>query len=326
MKKFSILLGLSAILISIMAGFFSITGIAMLFSGHFVPVVIMGASLEIAKLIIASFLYRYWDNVIKTIRYYLLLGLFVLMIITSGGIFGFLSDAYNKSTGTVKIIDKELMMMQNQKSSKESEIERYQNRISQLADIRNKEENRTDSLYSKGWTVSARVVQGNIKATTTDMEQYNRKIESLQKDIVALDSNIISKETQVLSSDVGPLRYMANVFNTDMDTVVKWFILLLIFVFDPIAVSLIVAFNITLFKDGKSTFGLINVQQKKPITNEDIERIVNESTLGGKKVPKEIISKMVENSGDIDNAKIDKNVESNLQTLTPIPPKSNWHQ
>ncbi|MFA5392790.1 MAG: hypothetical protein WC306_03900 [Candidatus Paceibacterota bacterium] len=325
MKKFSLLLGLSAILISVMAGFFSITGIAMLFSGHFVPVVIMGASLEIAKLIIASFLYRYWDDVIKTIRYYLLLGLFVLMIITSGGIFGFLSDAYNKSAGTVKIVDKELMMLQNQKSSKESEVGNYQSRINQLIDIRNKEENRIDSLYSKGWTVSARNVQGSIKATTADMEQYNRKIESLQKDIVALDSSIISKETQVLSSDVGPLRYMANVFNTDMDTVVKWFILLLIFVFDPIAVSLIVAFNITLFKDGKSTFGILDSKLKKQMTNEEVEKIINDSTLKGKKIPREIIAKMVENSGDY----IEKE-EKKTETATPVPTStpmsSNWKQ
>ena len=263
MKKFSLLLGLSAILISAIAGFFSITGIAMLFVGHFIPVIIMGGALEFAKLIIASFLYRYWDDVAKSIRYYLLAGMLILMLITSGGIFGFLSDAYNKSSGTVKIVDKELVLMQKQKETKVTEIERYQNRITQLSDIREQQERRTDSLYSKGWTTSAKAVTNAVKATTADIEQYNSKIGSLQKDISALDSGLISKETQVLSSDVGPLRYMANIFNTDMDTVVKWFILLLIFVFDPIAVTLIVAFNITLFKDGRKTFGLS--KKDKPI-------------------------------------------------------------
>jgi predicted DNA-binding protein len=350
MKRFSLLLGLSAILISVVAGFFSITGIAMLFIGHFIPVIIMGCSLEFAKLIIASFLYRYWEDVTKTIRYYLLLGLLILMLITSGGIFGFLSDAYNKSAGTVKVIDTELVMMQKQKESKISEIERYQNRIIQLSDIRSQQEKRIDSLYSKGWTTSAKVVQSSIKAATNDMEQYNSKIESLQKDIGTLDGSIISKETQVLSSDVGPLRYMANVFNTDMDTVVKWFILLLIFVFDPIAVTLIVAFNITLYKDGKKTFGLTS-QSKEKMTDEQVNKIFNESIIQGKKMPQEIIERITANSNELDEP--DKPLEikkivnettgdlvkenippsAELERVVPLeqPPKStapvaNWHQ
>jgi hypothetical protein len=268
MKRFSLLLGLSAILISAVAAFFSITGIAMLFVGHFTPVIIMGVSLEFAKLIIASFLYRYWNDVARTIKSYLFAGLLVLMLITSGGIFGFLSDAYNKSSGVSKIVDKELVLIQKQKESRESEIRRYQDRVNQLSDIREQQERRVDTMYTRHWAGTARNITTDIKATNSVVEQYNSKIESLQKDIVALDSSLISKENQVLSSDVGPLRYIANVFQVSMDIVVKWFILLIIFVFDPIAISLIVAFNITLFKDGRKIFNIIptkDITTKKEI-------------------------------------------------------------
>ena len=223
----------------------------MLFAGRFLPVVIMAGSLEFAKLIIASFLYRYWEDISKLLKSYLLVGLLILMLITSGGIFGFLSDAYNKASGTAKMVDKELVLIQKQKSGKEAEIQRFQDRINQLTNIRQQEETRVDTLYSRKYTSSAKAVLSDIKETTAGIEQYNSKIESLQKDIAALDTTAISKESAVLSSDVGPLRYIATIFDTTMDNVVKWLIFLLIFVFDPVAVTLIVAFNITLFKDGK---------------------------------------------------------------------------
>ena len=202
----------------------------------------------------------------------------VLMLITSGGIFGFLSDAYNKSSGTVKVIDKELVLIQKQKDSKELQIQQYQSRINELTNIRNQEERRTDTLYSKRYTKSAKAVMSDIKSTTDGIEQYTVKIESLQKDITALDTSLISKESQVLKSDVGPLRYIANVFNTNMDNVVKWFILLLIFVFDPIAIALIVSFNITLFKDGRKSFNLLNLTIKKKLTQVEADEIIKEVT------------------------------------------------
>ena len=328
MKRFSLLLGLSAILISAVAAFFSITGIAMLFVGHFTPVIMMGVSLEFAKLIIASFLYRYWNDVAKTIKSYLLVGLLILMLITSGGIFGFLSDAYNKSSGVSKIVDKELVLIQKQKESKESEIQRYQYRVSQLSDIREQQERRVDTMYTRYWAGTARNITFDIKATNNTMEQYNSKIESLQKDIVALDSSLISKENQVLSSDVGPLRYMANVFGTSMDIVVKWFALLLIFVFDPIAVTLIVAFNVTLFKDGRKTFGFNSTEikqekKKNPIIEKDVDNI-DSSMKPIEKIIPEVTERSVESSPFAAPPEM-----HNVQPATPIRselPVVNWHQ
>ncbi len=239
MKKFSMIIGLSALLISAVSGYFSIVGIALLFSGSFLSVAIMAASLEIGKLSIASFLYRYWNDITTAMKLYLTMGLLILMMITSMGVFGYLSDAYGSTAGTVKVEDIRINTLQSQKTSILNDISKYEKQNNYLPAVR-------DSFYTRRLMTSAKNVD---KTITTN----NERIEQLRSKQFAIDTTIVGIEGKLSLSNSGPLRYIAQLFDTTMDKVVIWLILFIMTVFDPAAIVLLIAFNITLFKKGRQT-------------------------------------------------------------------------
>ena len=114
MKKrlFPFTIGLAALLVSGSAAFYSVFGLSKLFAGASTQVLIMAGSLEFAKLVVASLLYQYWDTINKWLRTYLSIAVFVLMVITSGGIYGFLSGAYQETATKSEFLDKSLLVLQ----------------------------------------------------------------------------------------------------------------------------------------------------------------------------------------------------------------------
>ena len=244
MKLFLFLISLSTLLVASAAAIFSITGIGMLFSGHFVQVSIMAGSLEFAKLMLASFLYRNWFNISKPMRFYQTIALIVLVTITSAGIFGYLSDAYQKTktnyTTSENIINNyntKILFFKDRKErlSKDKNIE-----------IKSKLSNQTraDSLTSRGIGISR--TRKDILYSENKITNYDIQISSIEDSINNINTQISILKSKSLSSDLGPLIYLSKVLNISMDDVVKYFILLLIFVFDPLAVSLVIATNITI--------------------------------------------------------------------------------
>ena len=231
-KYFIYWIGLSALLIAGSAAAFSVYGLAKLFSGAFISVVIMAGSLELGKLVTASFLYRYWNMINWFQKVYMTIATIVLVFITSAGIFGYLSNAYQGAT------------LEFEKQS--TELLTIEERIEQLDE---------DKVFLKEELEQAigELPDNYITAKRKLREEYNPQITQLNQELLEYKTKRADLEIQLVSTgvDVGPAIYLARTFGTDIDTVVKFFIFILIFVFDPLAVMLVIAYNQALIDRGK---------------------------------------------------------------------------
>ena len=231
-KYFIYWIGLSALLIAGSAAAFSVYGLAKLFSGAFLSVVVMAGSLELGKLVTASFLYRYWKVINWFQKVYMTIATIVLVFITSAGIFGYLSNAYQGAT------------LEFEKQS--TELLTIEERIEQLDE---------DKVFLKEELEVAisELPDNYITAKRKLREEYNPQITQLNQELLEYKTKRADLEIQLVSTgvDVGPAIYLARTFGTDIDTVVKFFIFILIFVFDPLAVMLVIAYNQALIDRSK---------------------------------------------------------------------------
>ncbi len=226
-KKFPALVGASAFFVAFNAAFFSIFGLSKLFSGAFWSVVLMATSLEIGKLVAASFVYQYWHKISKLMKGYLIGAVVLLVFITSIGIFGFLSNAYQgatlnftKETTALLALEERLEQLEEDKLFLKEELEAQ---VNDLPD-------------------NYRTARRKLR------EEYNPMIQDVSKKIIDMKQEIADVEIGLVQTgvDVGPAIFVAKVFGTDVDTVVTWLIFIFIFVFDPLAVVLTIGFNIAL--------------------------------------------------------------------------------
>ena len=300
-KSFKLLLGFSALLISGMAATFSITGIATLFSGYFFTVALMMGALEFAKIVVASFLARYWSNVSKILRGYFIAALMVLILITSGGIFGYLSDAYQKTKGDYTLVEKNVQLIDTKIKLFTSEKDRYQNRLDALTKAKSGQEARLDSLYSRGQTSVAKRVETQIAASDKEVAELSKKLNAVNDSIGVYETRKVEKESTNITGELGPLKYIAGIFNTDMDTVVKYFIFLLIFVFDPLAVLLFVSLNTLIRKEHlEEDDEEIKPVPKKKIEEKNIEAIPADENAFIKKSESEVQSEKLPVTNEIE--------------------------
>ena len=223
-KNFHIYLGIAALLIAGSAGFFSVFGLSKLFAGAALSVIIMAGSLEFGKLVTAAFLYRYWDKINLFQKTYLMTAVITLVLITSAGIFGYLSNAYQGATVTFEKQSNQLIA--------------YEDRLEQLQEDK--------SFLKEELEVQVNDLPDNyITAKRKLREEYNPRIQQVNDEILDVKGKIGDLKVGLVETgvDVGPAIYLALTFDTDVDSVVKFFIFILIFVFDPLAVMLVVAFN-----------------------------------------------------------------------------------
>lgn len=253
---------LSALSVSLSAAFYSVTGLGKMFSGASIQVMIMMGSLEIAKLVLASLLYQYWGKLNKALKFYYFVALFVLMSITSAGIYGYLSSAYSETSNKVENIDKQVKVLDTKR-------EMYQ---VQLNDVRSEKERISSNISELTKAVSNNFIQtkdrkGNIITTSSSANRkvYEEQLKSSQKrrddilltetalndSITKIDLKKLDLETNTdIAGEVGPLKYIAKLTGKSIDQVINWFIIALMLVFDPLAVSLVVGANV-IFRDKK---------------------------------------------------------------------------
>ena len=239
MKLFTFLVGISALFIAGSAAFFSVFGLSKLFAGEALAVIIMAGSLEFGKLVAASFLYRYWSKISRWLKIYMTVGVITLVGITSAGIFGFLSNAYQGAT-----IDFE---------KQTATLFYKEDRLNQLQE---------DKVYLKDeLEQSVNALPDNYPTAKRQLrEEYNPKVLEINTEILDIKQDISDLKVELVETgvDVGPAIYLARAFGSDVDTVTKFFIFILIFVFDPMAVALVIAFNIA-----NSSYSDITVPRKK---------------------------------------------------------------
>jgi hypothetical protein len=268
---FILLLTLSALLVAGSAAYFSVLGIATLFSGSYYEVMVMAASLELGKLVATSYLYRYWTATTFLLKTYLVIAVLVLMGITSMGIFGYLSAAYQVNSANFAQITSQIELLEQQKQSFDKEIEQLSSRVDTLNKSRISQEQRLPSLTK----TSAALVYKDIEKAGEEIQKLTDRNTSLQESKTAKDQEIIAlKQEMSKSRDIGTFKFVAEAMERPLDSVVTMFICVLIGVFDPLAVALVLAFNVATGKGKK--------KEEAPImTEEEIEeekRRIREAT------------------------------------------------
>ena len=247
-KLFPYIIALSALAVSASAAFYSVSGIMKLFAGASLAVGIMAGSLEVAKLVIASLLYQYWTELNKFLRTYLTNAAFVLILITSAGIYGFLSSAYQETANRAGIVDQKILALETKKKLYEGTREGIYKEKESLSGLK-------ESL-SKGSTTQFTDRKGNLvvrsnNASIKQIESASKSDEKLSGKLDAVNDSIFSLENKILevktsstvSSELGPLKYLSGLTGQPMDKIINWFLLVIIFVFDPLAIALVIAAN-----------------------------------------------------------------------------------
>jgi hypothetical protein len=243
---------LTATFVALCAAVFSVTGIAKLFAGAALSAAIMASALELGKIVSISFLYQYWSVIPKALKYYLTTSSLILMIITSAGIYGYLSSAYAKVAATPLQLTADITTTAGKLSSIEQDITRKNNRLNQLISLRAQQETRLDNLIGKSQTGNT----STIRSTQAQLALADKNVVELQKEITVLSSTkdslstiSISKQVEIeTNGDIGTFVYIAKTFGVPLDTIVKWFTLIIVLVFDPLAVALVISVNFLLKK------------------------------------------------------------------------------
>ena len=253
---FPFLIAFSALSVSASAAFYSVSGLSKLFAGASLEVIIMAGSLEFAKLVTASLLYQYWDTINKTLRTYLSISTVVLVLITSMGIYGFLSAAYQETYSKLSTIEnqkgfiqKKVDFYQNDVTRYDKEIERISSNISTLSNAKASSIQVRDTSVSGGIRTTISTTELRMAQNRINIEEENRKLaqekrsvvsDSLQKfqlQVLKLDNN------NEVAGELGPLQYLSSLTGYPMDKIINILLLIIIFVFDPLAISLVIATN-----------------------------------------------------------------------------------
>ena len=253
---FPFLIGFSALSVSGSAAFYSVFGLSKLFAGASTEVIIMAGSLEFAKLVTASLLYQYWNELNKFFKYYLTLAAVILILITSMGIYGFLSAAYQDTYQKLLVSENEIEFLEEKASFYEEDITRYDQELDQiLANITTLSNAKSQSIQVKDTSVAGGVrntistAELRLSQARIEVEEDNRKAVNLKREEASKNLQDIRLEILELQNDsetvgeLGPLKYLAGLTDTPMDKIINILLLVIIFVFDPLAVSLVIAAN-----------------------------------------------------------------------------------
>ena len=253
---FPTIIALSALSVSASAAFYSVSGLSKLFAGASTEVIIMAGSLEVSKLVIASLLYNYWDTLNKALRTYLTVATVVLVLITSMGIYGFLSAAYQDTYRQLSVKENQTKFLTQKKDFYEkdvvrydAELERISSNISTLSNAKSSSIQVKDTSVVGGFRTTISTSEIRIASKRIEVEENNRKAVQ-EKRVVAADSlqkfqfQILELENNTeVAGELGPLQYLSGLTEIPMDKIINVLLLIIIFVFDPLAIALVVAAN-----------------------------------------------------------------------------------
>jgi len=270
--NFKTLVSFSALAIAGCAALFSVTGIGTLFAGAAVSAMVMASALELGKLVGVSFLYRYWSEIPKALKSYMLVASITLIGITSAGIYGYLSSAYAKVAAEPLKMNADIQIYNSQAQTLDEEIKRKTARLDQIISLRGQQENRIDNLISKSTTGSSSAV----RSAQNSLNELNRTATALQKEINqtsaqrdSLKARSLTKEVEInTNSDIGTFVYISKAIGVELDTVVKWFILIIVLVFDPLSICLVLAYNFLTKREEKKYQIYGEPQRTQPLENE----------------------------------------------------------
>ena len=274
-RIFPFIIATSALSVSASAAFYSVSGLSKLFAGASLAVIIMAGSLEVAKLVIASLLYQYRKTLPFFLKFYLTLACVVLIGITSMGIYGFLSAAYQETANKAGTIDAQITLIETKRGNVKEQLEVYNEEKSSInkavADLRNGLSNNTIQYKDKetGQIITTtssstrRALEKQLDQAIERQTELNGKVDKLNTQLFEFESEIVEIKTgNDLAGELGPLKYLSGLTGAPMDKIINILLLTIIFVFDPLAIALVVAANFA--------FEQLRSKPRKNIYGEDI--------------------------------------------------------
>lgn len=278
----------TATFVALTAAFFSVTGIAKLFAGATFSVLIMASALELGKIVSISFLYQYWTEIPRLLKSYLTAAAFILMIITSVGIYGFLSGAYQITADKLAISDSRIEIINLRKNRLQDELtlslqerDKVSTSIQELSrglsnNVIQYRDQQSGQIMTTTSAATRTALQRQLDAANVQREKLLTKIENLSQSVSELDVQIVeARAGDELASEIGPLKFIADVTGVPINQIVNVFALMLVLVFDPLAVALVIAVNFLL----KNKNTPLELPQAMPIVATPTPSVLAEPTV-----------------------------------------------
>jgi len=297
-KLFPFIIALSALSVSASAAFYSISGLSKLFAGAAFAVIIMAASLEIAKLVIASLLYQYRKNLPRLLKYYLSVACLVLILITSMGIYGFLSAAYQETAALAGNIDAQISLIETKRDNVKEQLTIYSDEKSSIneavSDLRSGLSNNviqykdkeTGQLITTTSSSTRRALEKQLDQAIERQTEINSRVDNLNQQLFDYETEIVEvTSNNNIAGELGPLKYLSGLTGKPMDQIINILLLVIIFVFDPLAIALVIAAN----------FAFEQLKPKKVIEKGNI---VEEEEWDEDHAHDMVLNQMVEEVGD----------------------------
>jgi hypothetical protein len=240
----------AALSLSAIAAFYSIAGLTAIFAAAVVPIIVMGGILEVSKLVVASWLYRNWHDVPNTFKAYFTAAVIILMMITSMGIFGFLSKAHLDQAVPAGDVSAQVTIFDEKIKTQRDNIEAARKALSQMDAQLDQKLSRSTDEQGADKAIQIRRAQG------PERKKLQNEISTAQSTIVKLQAERapIASQARKIEAEVGPIKYIAALIYGDtldqnmLEKAVRWVIIMIVLVFDPLAVLMLVAVNWSLKK------------------------------------------------------------------------------
>jgi len=255
-RLFPFIIALSALSVSASAAFYSVSGLSKLFAGAAFAVIIMAASLEIAKLVIASLLYQYREKLPRLLKYYLSVACFILILITSMGIYGFLSAAYQETAALAGNIDAQIALIETKRDNVRDQLTVYNaekatinGAVSDLrAGLANNviqyKDPETGEIITTTSSSTRRALEKQLDQAIERQTEINTRVDNLNQQLFDYETEIVEVTSNSnIAGELGPLKYLSGLTGKPMDQIINWLLLIIIFVFDPLAIALVIAAN-----------------------------------------------------------------------------------
>ena len=266
------IIALSALSVSASAAFYSVSGLSKLFAGAAFAVIVMATSLEVAKLVIASLLYQYRKSLPVVLKAYLSAACFILILITSMGIYGFLSSAYQATALKSGAVDSQITLIETRRDNTKEQLVVYANEKKGIdkavAELRSGLANNTIQYTNANGELVTTTSSSTRRALEKQLDHSMNRQTSINSKVDALNIKLFDYETEIIevstnndvSEELNSLKYLSGLTGIPMDKIINCLLLIIIFVFDPLAIALVIAAN----------FAFSRIKSKKAIPIEDV--------------------------------------------------------
>jgi hypothetical protein len=312
-----------AIGLAVFSGYYSVYGISKLFSGGSWSIVGMAGMLEFSKLVVITFLHDHYKTLKTAFKVYLMSSAVILMILTSVGVYGYLTNSYQETAkeiyetqNKIALIDKKKEIFLEQKSQIDTLVKQKGERITSYDQLRLSQENSlnnqlTQKKGTKGLQKNIQSVDNSTQTLNKEISELNQKSIGLSDSIAKLEQEKLVLENSTFTSEIGPLLYLSRLSGAPMDVIVNWFILVLVSVFDPLAVSLVIAANHLTQKEKEK-----QIQSNDNVLKTQIEEKPNEI----------ILQEIFESKNETESVELNSSINDQITDSVTVKPKENQNK